>query len=614
MTFLYPLGLLGLIGIPILILIYIIKSKYTEQTVASTYLWLLSEKFLKRKNPLSNITGLISLILQILAITFVSLAIAHPMFIVPNSANEYCFVLDGSGSMNMMQDGKSRFDLAKEEIATVIKDSVNKSRYSLVYAGDEAVVVFEQIDNKDQALLLLDEVEPNYGEGSIGNAMSIAQGYFNERPDILTYLVTDTAHQVNENIHLVNVASDIRNCSVSNVNYKITDTGLIVSGDVFCYKGSKNLSVSLYVDGAQEAAASTRVVAKDGAPAHFQLNCEVSSFSSLKIAASAEDATSLDDELVIYDVKSESSYKTLLVSERPFFMRSVLNAIGLNSVQVVAPKEYFNMSGFGLYIFESFTPAEMPKDGAVWLINPTASSSDTGFSVQGEVTLERPDVLSLTTSTSSVAKQLSEGLTEDEIYITSYVKCGLYRNFTSVYSYKGNPVIFAGTNDYGNREVVFAFDLHKSNIPLLYDFVLMANNFLDYSFPTVVEEVNYYVGETARVNVLSSCDSIRVDSPMGRVTYLDTATAACDLRMDEVGTYTITLVLGNNQRVFNIYSSLPEQERNPDADGLGITLQGQAVEGGFDGEYDPLPIIFIVLALVFILDWGVYCYEKYQLR
>ena len=47
MTFVYPLGLLGLIGITLLMLIYIIKSHYTEQTIASTYIWELSEKFLK---------------------------------------------------------------------------------------------------------------------------------------------------------------------------------------------------------------------------------------------------------------------------------------------------------------------------------------------------------------------------------------------------------------------------------------------------------------------------------------------------------------------------------------------------------------------------------------
>ena len=44
MTFLHPLGLLGLIGIPILIIIYIIKTQYTEQTISSTFLWTLSEK------------------------------------------------------------------------------------------------------------------------------------------------------------------------------------------------------------------------------------------------------------------------------------------------------------------------------------------------------------------------------------------------------------------------------------------------------------------------------------------------------------------------------------------------------------------------------------------
>ena len=47
MTFMYPLGLIGLVGVPLLILIYILRSKYNEQTIASTYIWTLSEKFFK---------------------------------------------------------------------------------------------------------------------------------------------------------------------------------------------------------------------------------------------------------------------------------------------------------------------------------------------------------------------------------------------------------------------------------------------------------------------------------------------------------------------------------------------------------------------------------------
>ena len=64
MSFTYPLGLLVLIGIPIVILIYILRSKYNEQTVTSTFIWKLSERFLKKRNPLSGLTGLISLLLQ----------------------------------------------------------------------------------------------------------------------------------------------------------------------------------------------------------------------------------------------------------------------------------------------------------------------------------------------------------------------------------------------------------------------------------------------------------------------------------------------------------------------------------------------------------------------
>ena len=45
-----------------------------------------------------------------------------------------------------------------------------------------------------------------------------------------------------------------------------------------------------------------------------------------------------------------------------------------------------------------------------------------------------------------------------------------------------------------------------------------------------------------------------------------------------------------------------------------IALQGQATEGGFDGAYDPLLILFICLAVIFAAEWGVYCYEKRQLR
>ncbi len=620
MTFLYPLGLLGLIGIPILIIIYIIKTKYTEQTVASTYLWILSEKFLKRRNPFSRITGIISLILQILAIVLVSLALARPMITMPGAAHEYCFVLDGSGSMNMELGEKNRFQAAKEIIATRIEEATGGSKFSLIYAGSEAVVVFEELDDKEDALALLQELEVGYDADSLQEAVQLAQGYFNERPSILTYLVTDTDHIVNENIELVNVAGEQTNFAITNVTQSISEGVLTVVGDLVCYGEGDALEVNLYVDDAQEpAATNVVVVAGEGQRARFQLSCKAESFDSLKIVADAGDDFVLDDAVYVFDIKSDNAYNTLLVSDAGFFLNSVLGALGHNNVTVKTTQEFQEelggeASGYGLYIFDSFTPEMMPDDGAVWVLNPTGSSDDAGFSYQTPVFLDGKGRLDKTTSSNSLARMLTKDLSNDPIYIKEYVKCSLYRNFTTIYSYGGTPVIFAGTNSHGNRQVVFAFDVHNSTLPLQADFVVLMRNCLEYSFPAIVEQSNYYVGENAQINILANCDSVRVESPLGNVTYLDVNTAVSDVKLTETGVYTVTAVLDGTQRQFKLFAAVPESERAPIANVEEISVVGEAVPGGFDGRYDPLLILFICLAFVFAIEWGVYCYEKRQLR
>ncbi len=621
MTFLYPLGLLGLIGIPILIIIYIIKNKYTEQTVSSTYLWILSERFLKRKNPLSRLSGLVSLILQILMITFISLAIAHPVITVPGAANEYCFILDGSGSMQIRQGDHTRFDAAKQKVAELIDDSVDGSRFSLIYAGDSTTVVYEKLGDKELALEMLNDIGPSYSEGKMTEAIGKAQAYFSESPSILTYLVTDTEHLVNENIRLINVAGEEKNLGVGNIAYNIADGKINVVGDLTAFSNATDgeaVAVRLYVDGAETPAAETQAVVFQGEPARFQLTCDGEYFESLRVVAQTEDDLTIDDETVIYNVQADDSYTVLLVSNWPLFLKSALRAVGHNNITAVTPSEYnelyANSGGFGLYIFESYTPDVMPKDGAVWVINPKKSSNDAGFSVQDIVDIDGPGKLDITTSSTSLAKQFTDRLERDDVYLSSFVKCGLYRNFTTIYSYNGIPVVFAGTNAHGNREVVFAFDLHNSTLPMMYDFVVMISNCLKYSFPAVVEDVNLYVGDTARINVLANCESIRVDSPLKNVTYLALENATSDLLLKEAGVYTITATVAGQERVFRLHAALPEAERQVVASSQEISLQGEAQNGGFDGEYNPLPILFIILALIFVADWGVYCYEKYQLR
>lgn len=618
MTFLFPLGLLGLIGIPILIIIYIIKSKYMEQTVSSTYLWTLSEKFIKKKNPISKLAGIISLILQILIIAIISFSIAHPIITIPDSANEYCFILDASGSMNMETDGITRFEAGKEKIAAEIENATNGSVYSLIYVGDTTSVVFEKTDNKELANSLLSELKPVYDNTDTKEAIKIAQGYFSENPSLKAYFVTDKMFKINNNITVQNVSKNENNSAIIDASYTLVDGKLSVVGSAVSYMGATPLTFNLYVNDSEEPSASAGFLVTEKASS-FNLSCEnIDSVSEIKITFSEVDALTLDNEYVIYNKKSESTYKTLLVSDEPFFVRSAIEALLNTKIDVLSSKDYLEnpISGYGLYIFDSLELKELPQDGAVWLINLKNSVEKSGFSVYGTQELGTGVKLELSKDSSSTTKRLIKDMLGSELYVAGeYIKYGAYRSFTPVLTYQGSSLVFAGTNDYGNRQVVFAFDLNNTNIPLeVGDYLILIRNLIDYSFPEVVESTSYNCGDEVEINVLPNCSSIKVESPNKNVSYLDASSAIVNLKLTEVGGYTVTMQIGDAQRVVNLYSAMNKNESAPMTLENDISLIGEAQSGGFDGKYDPINILFIALAIVFLADWMVYCYEKCKLR
>lgn len=615
MSFLYPLGLIGLIGVPLLILIYILRSKYNEQTVASTYLWTLSERFFKRRNPLSGLTGIISLILQILMVILVSLAIARPIFVVPESASEYCFILDGSGSMNTESEGKSCFDTAKEEIENMIDDARLGSTYTLIFVSGDTSVVYERISDKSLAVDMLSDLECSDGEIDYSDALSTAQNYFDENNSTLIYLVTDREHSECENVEIVNVSSqNTTNYALSDSWGNLSNGRLYTGATVISYTEDCEITVELYVNDSDSPAAKTTVSVSCGAAVPVELSCEAESYDSFRLVIANEDSLSIDNEIVTYNHTAEQSYNILIVSKTPFFFKSAFDAITDAVVDVVAPEDYVGQKGYGLYLFHSYTPSELP-DAAVWLINSTESVNDSGFGIRGVIGLDNPDEIVKSTSTASNARKLLSGVVGRDIYISEYVKySGMYTQFTTLFSYDSHPVIFAGVNALGNRQVVFAFDIHKSDLALSADFTPLVANLLDYSCPAVIDSANYFCGEELRINISANIDGVKVDSPDGEEKFVDTSTDVGTLTLDRVGTYTVRVTASGEEKIYKIYAASPESEGDPTSVGGAFSVVGERGYEKTDGQYDPLVLIFILLAIVFTADWMVYCYEKYQLR
>lgn len=620
MRFLYPLGLIGLIGIPILIIIYIIKNKYTEQTIPSTYLWELSEKFLKRKKRVNPLAGLISLILQIVLVTCFSLAVAHPIILLPNRAQELCFLIDTSGSMNMEKDGVSRLDRAKAYVEEQIGDSVDGSVYSVISVSSTMNVLCERMENREDALEALEAIAPGNAEMNESETMNFVQGYFNENPGIKVVFVTDQNYKAVDNLQLVNVAENEKNVAVSLVDAEIVDTTLSVLGTVENYGMATPFEVTLdlYVNGQVTSAQSMTVSVDGNEPVPFTFyQSGTTQFDSARVVMRGVfDDFAKDNESVLFSVESENAYDVLIVSETPYLIGSAIDAAGSARVLSIDPTEYQDQRGYGLYVFDGFAPAVVPTDGAVWFMNIKSSIPGTGFSFQAEETLSEGEKMSLSTSSATLAQKLLKDVSGRDIYISKYLRYGRSKHFVPLMTYKNTPILFTGVTDAGNREVVFAFDIHDTDFPLHTDFTVLVRNLLNYSFPAVLDKVDYFSGETLEINVVSGMSSIRVEAPSGKYVYLSTDALVAEYVLDEVGKHKITVSYSGEDlhRDYFVYASVPTAERDPYAEADYVGLQGEATDDGLDGKFDTMNIWFALIAICFLVDWAVYCYDKYQLR
>lgn len=623
MSFLQPLGFLALLAIPVLIIIYIIKSKYTEQVIPSTYLWELSEKFLKRKNPLKAITGLLSLILQILAVVLIALAIAHPVFVVKGGARDYCFILDSSASMNVEEGGKTRFNAAVAEIEKIINSSSDGSTYTLVFAGGTTDVVFSELDDKKSAKTQLSQLSASYVGGSLDCALAQAQKLFDGNSSMQFYLVTDKTVENVQNVNVVQVSGGSVNYGLSDVEYAFeTDssdvTTVTVSGKAFSYTTDATLTVEIYVDDAVSPTATASVQVSGGFGEEFDVKLPVSEFSSVTVKIAQKDDLPQDNVVVLYGTAEGEAYKALIISSTPTLIKAALEAANVNC-EVLSPLKYTREAcqGYSLYVFDSdddapFSPSTLPTDGAVWFINPSGSVEKTGFSARGAAASGGETELS--TSSSTKIRKLLKGTSANDTTLLSYVRCGQTSAFYNLMYCNGDPVIFAGSNGYGNRQVVFAFDWNFSDFALTYNGRAIVNNLVNYTFPALAEETLAFSGKTVSLNVLPGCTSLKVVSPSGEEEYLDTTEISAEYMLTEVGEYTVTAIVGDGIKRAKVFAQFPAEERILNVTEVNFVITGEPGTAMRDGRYEDLLYIFIILAVVILADWAVYCYEQYQLR
>ncbi len=653
MNLLQPLGLLGLIGVPIIIIIYLIKSKYVQKPVSSTFIWKRSLKYIKRKVPMSIIISLL-LILQLLTVIAASLAISRPT-IKPLKSNETIIILDASASMNTTNGTKTRFEVAKEQIfADVEKIGSSSSKVSLIVAGITAQQEFEREENKVSIMNELEGIQCSYGEADIEGALELASDILAENAGAKIKLYTDKNYAVAENIEIINVARNSeKNVAIMNAEDKRQLDGSYEFYLTIGAFGEANQTVvSIAIDG-EVKKISEMIILKDSSvegnqpvdvvftPDFTKESTEttiyvpierIESYKEAKFELGASDSLADDNTYYVY-AEEEMSPKIMFVSSnfktkedgtidmtKPTTLFTVLSSIGcyVNSQDMHKTTDGLTFKGYDLYIFEGVEPPakeEFPTDGAVWLFNPPSiPKNDKGEpAVPVEILADEQfegddkmfmasDSLSLTYST--ITKSIDKDMT---VGVGRYNPMIVEGDFEKIYSYSNNqPAMVAGTSG-GVRMVITSFAFNASSWAMkITDYVLLIGNLVNYSIPDVITKRDFAIGETLQFNAPAGTEKIVIKYGDIVADTIEDITAT--LVLDKVGVYeVVTEFADKDPKSYMIPTHIASNESNIEE--AGDKISAPTVPEGTKVDAEPIevfPYLIAFLILLLVLEWGVY--------
>lgn len=543
MELLVPLGLLGLLGIVVLILIYILKPNYQQKVVSSTYVWQLSLKYKRRQIPINRLLSLLILLCQILVITACAFILAQPY--LPGKAeyngNEQIAVIDASANMLAGKNGETRFERAVRQVRALAEETLSSDGVITVILADEAPsVIVQRADGTrlDETLEAIDallggegeEMRCSYTQADVEAAMNLADDILQANPFATVLFYTATTYIDPGEVTVVNMAEEGEwNAGILDAQVSLNDNFYTFTVDLACYGRSDTVAVHCDVYGANEGNQTVNIVysnvyCQDGETVQIKIdttvqgdpvNCDTPVYAydrvHIYVETMSQDSFSQDDGLMLFGGRPESIKIQYATASRTLFFSNVLMAMrdarklrwNISITEVRTGSDYNEtpaLSGYDLYIFEGMTPESMPTDGVVLLVAPPEVPSGADFTIDGR----EGDASTLMYLSPGEPSAVTEGLEIEKIGVTLYNVIGSYEGYEPLLYIDNNPVLLVKNQDTA-KVAILAFSLKFSTFAIQ-TFADLFYNLFDYYLPSTVTEPDGSVGFSFEIG-----ESVKID-------------------------------------------------------------------------------------------------------
>ena len=189
-----PLALLGLLFVPAVVAMYLLKLRREETIVPSTLLWQRLVADLEANAPWQRLRRSLLLLLQLLLVIILVLLAARPFIERPAGlARDIVLVIDTSASMGATDVSPNRQAAARDAALAALQDLPTGGKVSVIEAGRTARIITSGTADLGRVRQAVDGIRPTTEPGDLTDALELASQLAAQAGDGEVLVVTDAA-------------------------------------------------------------------------------------------------------------------------------------------------------------------------------------------------------------------------------------------------------------------------------------------------------------------------------------------------------------------------------------------------------------------------------------